>query len=419
MAFKLVYLSQNDAQWRNEKLGFGESSDTIGKYGCALTSVAMLLSGHGFAETPATLNKKMQNKQGFINSLIRWDVVSQVCPQVKLKQIVDCRESDAPLAQIDSSLAAGQPVVVLVDNDRDPDLDWHYVLLYAREGNDYLMLDPWPYTPGTDNKDYLMKRYGYDRPLKRAIRQVLFYEASGSGGPISTPSPATTTPQPQPTSPTTPASGVYARVMDSVAWGLNIRSSTDTSSMANVVATIPAGTQLMLLDANDAAKIGQSGQWVRVRTPNGQEGFAAAWFIEKVAAATPAPTTEPAPTPANETPAPTPTTPSPTPSTPTTPTTPPAPQPAPTSTTPAPVEENKEKLTVVVSQAVGSSGLRLRKLPSMGGALIKTLKAGTKLAVVEPENKAKEKIGKAHQWLYVREPDGKRGYVAAEYVKLA
>lgn len=48
-----------------------------------------------------------------------------------------------------------------------------------------------------------------------------------------------------------------------------------------------------------------------------------------------------------------------------------------------------------------------------------TLKAGTRLAVLDPVDKAKAKIGKANQWIYVREPNGKRGYVAAQYVQLA
>jgi hypothetical protein len=255
-----------------------------------------------------------------------------------------------------------------------------------------------------------MKRYGYDRPLKRAIRQVLFYEAAGSGGPVPTPSTPTTVPA--------PGSGVYARVMDSVAWGLNVRSSTDTSTMANVVVSIPAGTQLMLLDANDASKIGQSNQWVRVREPGGKEGYAAAWFLERVAASAPAPTTEPAPGPVSEAPASTPSTPTsePTPSTPsTTPTTPPATTPE----KPAEPPKEKEKLIVVVSNAVGSNGLRLRQTPSKGGTLVMVLKAGTRLTVVEPINKAKAKVGKINQWIYVREPNGKKGYVGAEYVKLA
>ena len=62
--------------------------------------------------------------------------------------------------------------------------------------------------------------------------------------------------------------------------------------------------------------------------------------------------------------------------------------------------------------------MRLRKTASKGGALVMTLKAGTKLTVIEPAGKAKAKIGKPNQWIYVREPKGSRGYVGAEYVKL-
>ena len=73
---------------------------------------------------------------------------------------------------------------------------------------------------------------------------------------------------------------------------------------------------------------------------------------------------------------------------------------------------------VLVSSAVGTSGLRLRKSPSKGGALIKILKAGTRLIVLDPTKKAKARIGKANQWLHVRTPDNQRGYVSAEYVTL-
>ena len=47
------------------------------------------------------------------------------------------------------------------------------------------------------------------------------------------------------------------------------------------------------------------------------------------------------------------------------------------------------------------------------------LKAGTKLVVTEPVAKAKAKLGKVNQWIYVREPNGKRGYVGAEFVNPA
>ncbi len=42
----------NRTKWKEDILGFGDSRDTIGYVGCALTSVAMLISGHGFVETP-------------------------------------------------------------------------------------------------------------------------------------------------------------------------------------------------------------------------------------------------------------------------------------------------------------------------------------------------------------------------------
>ncbi|HSK66890.1 MAG TPA: SH3 domain-containing protein [Anaerolineales bacterium] len=393
MAFKLVYHSQQDPQWKNDTLGFGGKGDTIGYVGCALTSVAMLLSGHGFAETPKTLNQKMKNKQGFVNAGIRWNVVSQVHPDVKLKANVNCETGDAPLGQIDAALAAGQPVIVRVDASPNPGLQWHYVLLYARKGDDYLMLDPWPYKPGTDKEDFLMNRYSQGRTLRRAIQQVLLYEAANASGPVDVPT-DTNIPPPG------PVDGTYARVMDVVTAGLNIRSSTNTSSIANIIAVVTSGTRLLLLREQDTDKIGKAGQWVRVRVPGGREGFAAAWFLEQLSGTSPAPTPEPAPGPDEETPP-----------------SPPGPAPSPEEP-PTPAPAGKKRLTVVVSEAVGTSGLRLRKSPSKGGALIKVVKAGAELVVMEDAKKAKAKLGKANKWLSVREAGGTRGYVGAEYVRL-
>jgi len=206
---------------------------------------------------------------------------------------------------------------------------------------------------------------------------------------------------------------LVARVKDSVIWGLNIRSSIDTSSMANVLAVVPAGTQLILLEVDGTSKIGAINQWVRVRSPQGPEGFAAAWYLEPVTESGPVLIAEPAPTPAKEPPNP--------PSTSSTTETPSAPSTPSLPSTPAgPPKEEKvdDKLIVVVSSAVGTSGLRLRKIPSKGGALIAILNAGTRLTVLDPAQKANIKIGQANQWLYVRAPDNQRGYVSAEYVTL-
>lgn len=403
MSFKLVYLSQQDPKWKSDILGFGDPEDTIGYVGCALTSVAMLLSGHGYAETPKTLNQKLKNVQGFVSAAIRWGSVSQVYSNVTVRSNISCTTSPAPLELIDAAIAAGQPAIVQVDSSPASGIQTHWVVLYAKRDDDYLMLDPWPYQPDITKEDLLMKRYSRGNPLKRAISHVILYEAFGAGGTITPPSTPGTTP--------VPTGGVYARVKDSVTWGLNVRSSIDTSSMANVLAVVPAGTQLALLEADGASKIGAVNQWVRLRTPQGQEGFAAAWYLEAVPEAPPAPVTEPAPRPIEVPAAPIPETPS-TPSVPSVPVTPSVP-------TEPPLDEMKDdKLTVLVSSAVGISGLRLRKSPSKGGALIKILKAGTRLIVLDPTKKAKARIGKANQWLHVRTPDNQRGYVSAEYVTL-
>ena len=399
MSFKLVYLSQQDPQWKNDLLGFGDPGDTIGYVGCALTATAMLLSGHGYSETPRTLNEKLKNVGGFVSSAIVWGAVSKIHSNVSLKAYIPCSTSDAPLAQIDASLAAGQPAIVQVDSSPASGIQTHWVVVYERKGDDYLMLDPWPYKPGTEKEDYLMKRYAQGRTLKRAISHVILYEAYGTSGPIATPPSS-------PTTDTTTPSGPYARVKADVTWGLNIRSSIDTSSMANVVDTVVAGTQLLLLEADGLSKVGGVNQWVRVRTPDGKEGFCAAWYLEKVSAETPPVEAEPIPGPGNEAPAPS--TPAPAPTT-----------PAPAPSTPPPSVPEPQKLKLKVSSSVGASGLRMRKYPSLGGALVMTLKANTRLVVLEPADKAKAKVGKANQWIYVREPNGKRGYVSAQYVQLA
>jgi SH3 domain-containing protein/peptidase C39-like protein len=396
MSFKLVYLSQQDPQWKQDILGFGDPEDTVGYLGCALTSVAMLLSGHGYAETPKTLNQKLKNVQGFVSAAIRWDSVSQVYPNVTVRSNISCTTSPAPLELIDAALAAGQPAIVQVDSSPADGIQTHWVVLYGKKGDDYLMLDPWPYQPDLTKEDLLMKRYARGNPLQRAISHVILYEVFGSTGQISTPST---------TVPTSGVPALVARVKDSVTWGLNVRSSIDTSSMANVLTVVPAGTQLILLELDGTSKIGAVNQWVRVRAPQGQEGFAAAWYLEAVAETTPAPVTEPIPPPVSEPPVFTPETPS-TPGTPVTPVEPPT------------EEKENDTLVVVVSSAVGTSGLRLRKTPSMGGALITVLNAGTRLTVLEPAKKAKARIGTANQWLHVRGPDNQRGYVSAEYVTL-
>lgn len=397
MPFKLVYYSQQDPQWKGDKLGFGkQESDTIGYIGCALTSVAMMLSGHGYTETPKNLNKKLQNVDGFAGAGIRWYQVSQLYPQIRINSIIKCNDTPAPLAQIDAALAAGQPAIVQVDSTPAPGVLTHYVVLYARKGNDYLMLDPWPYQPDVKKETYLMTRYSQGNPLQRSILQIVLYENVAADGIILMPgasAPSTETPQPQPV-PVPVSTGPQARVKDDVTWGLNIRSSEDTSSKANIVTVVPAGTVLAIIEQGGASKIGGINQWVRVRTPNGKEGLAAAWYLEKVPGAPTAPELESTTSPASE---------------------------APTSESTVEVTEatpesapQKSKLVVRVKK----NGLRVYEASAGKGKVLSTEKTGAKLVVVEDASKAVAKIGTVGKWLNVKATNNKRGFVDAGSVKV-
>jgi hypothetical protein len=389
MTFQLVYYSQQDAQWKGDILGFGDPGDTIGYIGCALTSVAMLLSGHGLIETPKTLNQKLKNASGFSGAGIRWGAVNQIYPQVAIKSNVSCVNIDAPLGLIDSSIAAGQPAIVMVDSTPATGLLTHWVVLYAKEGDDYLMLDPWPYQTDVKKKTYLMPRYSQGNPLKRSIMHVILYESFNASGGIASPGDATSTGAP-PAQPESSTNTSYARVKADVTWGLNIRSSIDTSTTANIIASVAAGTLLTVTEAEGMSKLGAVNQWVRVRDNKGREGFAAAWYLEKYQTAAPVSPPLPASSPATTGPV----------------------SSSPSSSTPVPAAEPK-KLIV----AVKSAGSKVFSASSRRSEVISKEKGGAKLVVVEPIDRALPKIGVGGKWLTVKGSNGKRGYIDGGTVK--
>ncbi len=260
MSFNLVNYSQQDPAWKSVKIG--KSSETIGHVGCALTSVAMLVSGHGYPETPKTLNAKLKARGGFVDAAIIWGAVTSIYPQIVYRSLVLCRDTAAPLAQIDASIAKGQPVLVEVDSSPKAGLQTHWVALYKKQGDDYLMLDPWPHPTESGQEVLLMPRYSHGKPLKKSITAAVFYECvqSGSGD-----SDATTTTEP--TTPTEP--GTYVKIPVTVESGLRLRTAPTTAS--DTVAIEPPGADLLVIEPVNVAlpKIGVYDQWIKVRDGQG------------------------------------------------------------------------------------------------------------------------------------------------------
>jgi hypothetical protein len=266
MSFELVRYSQRDPKWRDDKLG--TSNLSMGHSGCAIASIAMLLRGHGYSETPGSLNNKLRQLGGFMGAAVVWGSVTGLYPRALFKNTVICRDSDAPIDQITASIQAGQPVLLEVDYSPQAGLQTHWVVAYKRQGQDFLVLDPFPY-PTEDNVEVsLMQRFSHGQNLRRAITAVVFYEVQASNY---------TPPPPEPLEP----GAFYIQVVGGLGpSGLRLRSQPTTDS--ETLGFLGSGAVLRVLEPETVArpKVGVFNQWIHVRAPDGKQGYVAAWFIE-------------------------------------------------------------------------------------------------------------------------------------------
>jgi hypothetical protein len=359
--------SQQDPKWKGVLLGFDKQS-TIGNFGCLLTSIAMVASGYGFSDTPADLNEKLKNAGGFQGAFLMPYQVGAVCKGMSYKSYTDCKNQPAPLAEIDTWLAMGKPVILEVDWSPQAGVQTHYLVAYGKKGDDYLIYDPYPYPSPTSEQTLKTSKYaqvaGSNNPAQ-IITGVMFFD--GPAGAV------------QPPPPPKLDKGVVASFpVFAAADELAIRSQPLVSD-ATLIKRVPLNTEMKVLesDASANSKIGQVNQWLAVKLADGTEGYTAAWFVSRAQSQV-AP-----PTPSGQ---------------------PPAPAPAPKD---APVV----KTTV--------DGLKLRSKPDNTDAtVLKLLPLGAELKVLEAASEVKRKVGAVYEWLNVIDVQGTQGVVAAWYVSI-
>ncbi len=359
--FKTDLLWQNDERWAAEILGFGPP--TIKEWGCLLTSFAMVVNGYGYQETPSTLNQKMKQGGGFQGAMVMPAAIPGLFPAVQFQGMVECEKTPAPIERIDAHIQQGNPALVHVDRSNVPGIQSHWVVVYAREGNDYLMLDPYRYSGDAPGKKLkLLERYKYGgQTLSEAIIGVIFF--AGSGSPPAAAPPAKTRAE----LPSDPLE-LYP-----TADGLALRGSPNIQGY--LITRIPEGQKLLALEDKAAAaqKIGQYNQWLHVQASGGQQGYVAAWYVRAEKAPAPKP-----------------------------------PQPAPS----APAQTDSGMIVKPTTD-----GLAFRTQPQVSDAtLIKRLPISARLKVLEPAAQAAAKLGVQGQWLQVSDVSGQQGYVAAWYV---
>ena len=378
--FNTQNLYQNDEKWKKKSLG--NSNETIGGWGCLLTSVTMMLNGMGYNETPETVNEKMKAKGGFQGAFFIPSVIPYAFPSVQYKSMQPCESFPAPVAQIDAAVAAGKPVILQVDWNKQAGIQTHFVLVKEKKGDDYVLYDPYKYGgDGSDKEVLLTKRYKYNgATLETEISAVLWFDGNI---PPSPPKP------PKKISP--PADSMTLYVIED---DLALRA--DPSIGGYLWKRMTAGSELKSLEdaATTKAKLGQQGQWVHIQDSTGQQGYTAAWYVSEDKNAQPAPPAAPQPAPATTTPA------------------------APATTTAA--SAAKVPVPPGAMELLPTEEVAFRTQPVIAdNTLIRRVPPTEKFICLEPADQVINKVGVTSQWLNVQDQTGKQGYVAAWYVKYA
>jgi hypothetical protein len=351
----LKQFSQQDPKWKGKLLGTDRES-TIGSYGCLLTSISMVTSAYGFDVTPEQMNDKMRQAGAFQGAFVMPVYISKAVPGMRQVNYIECPSQPAPLAEIDSYLSAGKPVIVEVDYSPNAGLQNHWIVLTSKKGDDYVIQDPWPY-PADAKETTLTSKYGFAGKPAQIIQAALWLE--GPEGQTAAP------PAPKLDTSVAASFPVYATADD-----LAIRSqplATDTT----LIKRVPMNTEFKPLasDAEVKARIGQMNQWLPIQAADGTQGYVAAWYLalEKQA------------------------------------------PPAPAAAKPVPVN------AVVVKTIADAVALRSRPDTS-DATLLKRLPVGAELKVLDPPADVQRKVGVVYEWLNAQDVTGTQGVIAAWYV---
>ena len=359
--FKTKNLYQNDEKWKTFRLG--NSNETIGGWGCLLTSATMMLNGIGYNETPETVNEKMKKAGGFQGAFFIPSVLPYIWPNCAYRDMQSCESYPAPIAKIDQEIAKGKPVILQVDWNQQVGVQTHFVLVKEKRGNDYVIYDPYKYGgDGPDKEVLLTKRYKFNGArLETEISAVLWFDSYGSAAV----EPPKVTKVPVPAERYT----LYAMEDD-----LALRAEASLSGF--LWKRLTKGTELISLEPKSTAnaRLGINGKWIQVQDPNGDQGYVAAWYVSDVKG-----------------------------------------KPSATVTTTSTGTGNLPPGALLL---VPTAQLSLRTAPKVSPeTLIRYIPVTEQLISLEPAQQAIPKVGMEGHWLRVKDASGKEGYVAAWFVK--
>jgi len=134
--FEVPLFYQTDPRWAN--LFLGPSPYTVGKYGCAVASVAMVFSYYGKNVTPATL---AQDYQIFACSGKTGDFCWNNVSHYGMRVSTLVGHTFPNEINLDNYFQPGRPMVVFVSRG-DKKYRGHYVVVTGKVNNKYVVNDP-------------------------------------------------------------------------------------------------------------------------------------------------------------------------------------------------------------------------------------------------------------------------------------
>lgn len=159
------YYSQRDSRWADDTIGLSRTK--MESYGCAVTSVAMVLRYHGVGINPGTLAKQ----RIFYHDLIVWPVSWQ-----GVQRVSSISHGNIDWDVVDDELKNGNPVIIFVRaNGRGAG---HYVVVHHKDKNDeYIVHDPYwgPNMYLDSTRENISTLYG----SSTSIDQMIIYHGSG------------------------------------------------------------------------------------------------------------------------------------------------------------------------------------------------------------------------------------------------
>ena len=136
------YYSQNDDRWGQDEYDAAHSWSeeiTVDKWGCAVTSAAMVLKYYGIDQDPGTLNTWLKSQvDGYIRGgLLNWLAISRYS-RIFGSTILEYRRGGSDTDVVDSDLENENPVILETSGEDGS----HFVVTNGKLDPDYSILDP-------------------------------------------------------------------------------------------------------------------------------------------------------------------------------------------------------------------------------------------------------------------------------------